>query len=79
MPYEYEISVGERAWESVYIHDYSRGTRGGVRRRKLLGSEEEEVEEEAVEEVKEESQIIAFQSNALDYINQQQYHGLVRV
>lgn len=49
-----------------------------MRRRKLLGSEEE-VEEEAVEEVKEESQIIAFQSNALDYINQQQYHGLVRV
>lgn len=43
-----------------------------------MGSEEEEVEEEAVEEVKE-SQIIAFQSNALDYINQQQYHGLVRV
>ena len=50
-----------------------------MRRRKLLGSEEEEVEEEAVEEVREESQIIAFQSNALDYINQQQYHGLVRV
>lgn len=41
-----------------------------MRRRKLLGSEEEEEEEE-------ESQIIAFQSNALDYINQQQYHGLV--
>ena len=23
MPYEYEISIGERAWESVYIHDYT--------------------------------------------------------
>ena len=44
--------------------------------RKLLGSAEEE---ELVEEMKEESQIVAFQSNALDYINQQQYHGLVMV
>ena len=23
MPYEYEISICERTWESVYIHDYT--------------------------------------------------------
>lgn len=45
---------------------------------KLLGEEAEE--EEAAEEWsvrEEENQIIAFQSTALDYVNQQHYHGLV--
>ncbi|KAK8827593.1 hypothetical protein WA577_007140 [Blastocystis sp. JDR] len=66
-PYEYEISLKEREWEAVYIHDYI----------KLLGEEaeeEEEAEEWSVRE--EENQIIAFQSTALDYVNQQHYHGL---
>ena len=52
--------------------------RGGVMSSKLLGEEaeeEEEAEEWSVRE--EENQIIAFQSTALDYVNQQHYHGLV--
>ena len=74
-PYEYEISLKEREWEAVYIHDYMWI---GVMSSKLLGEEaeeEEEAEEWSVRE--EENQIIAFQSTALDYVNQQHYHGLV--
>lgn len=41
---------------------------------KLLG---DEVEEERWNVPEEENQIIVFQSTALDYINQQHYHGLV--
>ena len=42
MPYEYEISIGERAWESVYIHDYTYVWNRTVKRRKLLGDVKEE-------------------------------------
>ena len=45
---------------------------------KLLGEEAEEEEEVGEWSVREEeNQIIAFQSTALDYVNQQHYHGLV--
>lgn len=44
---------------------------------KLLGEEAEEEEEAEEWSVREENQIIAFQSTALDYVNQQHYHGLV--
>lgn len=47
--------------------------------RKLLEEEEEETENENPVEIvnEEKGQIIAFESKALDFINQQQYCGLV--
>lgn len=77
MPYEYEISIGERAWESVYIHDYTYVWNRAVKRRKLLGDvkEEELVEAEINEK---DYQMIVFESPMLEFINEQHYHGLAQ-